>query len=396
MFGAAMALAGASFLAWIVLVLFRGGFWRADQHLAELGGAGGVPSRDQRRPGVVAVVPARNEAATIGRTVASLVAQRYGGAVAIVVVDDGSDDGTGAQARAAAGEGRRFVVIDAGPLAEGWTGKLWAVSRGIERAAAEYPDAEYLLLTDADIELAPDLLARLVAAAETRALDLVSVMARLHCAGGWERLLIPAFVFFFQKLYPFRWVNDPARPTAAAAGGCMLVRRTALARAGGLEAIRGRIIDDCALAALVKHAGTLWLGFDNGVRSVRPYRRLEEIWSMVARTAFTQLDHSLALLAATIAGMAVIYLGPPTALVLGIFSGAPLAALGGFAAWMLMAIAYRPTLRLYGQPAAMAVALPVAAALFTAMTVDSARRHWQGRGGAWKGRTYGGASGAGG
>lgn len=378
------ALAAASLFCWIGLVFFRGRFWRADQRLSDADRHAGAPW-----PGVVAVVPARNEAATIGRTVAALLGQGYQGAFGLIVVDDGSDDGTAAAARAAAASGPPLEVTAAGSLAPGWTGKLWAVSRGLDRAAARYPRYEYVLLTDADITLAPGVLARLVAAAEGEALDLVSVMAHLHCAGAWERLLIPAFVFFFQKLYPFRRVNDPARKTAAAAGGCMLVRRSALERAGGIEAIRGRIIDDCALAGLIKREGAIWLGFDDGVVSVRPYRRLAEIWAMVARTAFTQLGHSAAALAATVAGMAVIYLGPPAALVLGVAAGSPLAAAGGLAAWGLMALAYRPTLRLYGEPAAMALLLPAAAALFTLMTLDSARRHWRGRGGAWKGRTYG-------
>ena len=383
-------LATLSLLVWMVLVLFRGDFWRADQRLVEEDRV--EPTAETRWPSAVAVVPARNEAPSVGRTVAALLGQDYPGGFAVVVVDDGSDDGTAEEARRAGSGSDRLAVVTGTPLEPGWTGKLWALSQGLKRAGEQYPEAAYVLFCDADIECAPHTLRRLVAKAETSGLDLVSVMARLNCESVWERLLIPAFVFFFQKLYPFQWVNDRRRPEAAAAGGCMLARRSGLAAAGGVEAIRGRIIDDCALAANMKRGGGIWLGFADGVRSIRPYGRLEEIWGMVARTAFTQLRHSAWRLAATVAGMTVIYLAPPLAVVAGLGAGQTWPMLAGLAAWLAMAFAYRPTLRLYGQPAAMAPVLPLAALLFTLMTADSARRHWRGRGGAWKGRTYGGAA----
>ena len=377
-----------SLLVWMVLVLFRGGFWRADQWL-EHEDHGEITAKTPWPP-AVAIVPARNEAPSVGRTVAALLEQDYPGSFAVVVVDDGSDDGTAEEARRAGADSERLTVVAGTPLEPGWTGKLWALAQGLKRARERYPEAAYILFCDADIVCAPHTLRRLVAKAEASGLDLVSVMARLHCESVWERLLIPAFIFFFQKLYPFSWVNDRRRPqAAAAAGGCMLVRRTGLAAAGGIEAIRDRIIDDCALAANMKRGGGIWLGFSGGVRSLRSYRRLEEIWGMVARTAFIQLDHSAWRLAVTIVGMTAIYLAPPFAVVAGIGAGQAGPALVGLAAWLTMAFAYRPTLRHYGQPAAMALLLPLAALLFTLMTADSARRHWRGRGNAWKGRTYG-------
>lgn len=384
------ALATLSLLTWMVLVLFRGGFWRADQRLEDE--EHGEPAAKTRWPSTVAVVPARNEAPSVGRTVAALLAQNYPGGFAVVVVDDGSDDGT-AEAASRSGQGSdRLTVVTGTPLEPGWTGKLWALSQGLKRAEEQYPAAAYVLFCDADIECAPHTLRRLVAKAETSGLDLVSVMARLNCESVWERLLIPAFVFFFQKLYPFQWVNDRRRPEAAAAGGCMLARRSGLAAAGGVEAIRGRIIDDCALAANMKRGGAIWLGFSGGVRSIRSYDRLAEIWGMVARTAFTQLRHSAWRLAATVAGMTVLYLAPPVTVVVGFGAGQTWPVLVGLVAWLVMTFSYWPTLRLYEQPAAMAPLLPLAALLFTLMTADSARRHWRGRGGAWKGRIYGGAA----
>ncbi len=376
--------------AWVVLVLFRGAFWRADQRLD-----GPVPGRGPW-PGVVVVVPARNEAATIGRCVASLLAQDYPGPLSIVVVDDGSDDGTAEAARRAAAGSERLSVVTAAAAAAGWTGKLWAVAQGLAEAETVAPGAPFVLFTDADIEHDAENLRRLVSKAEAAGLDLVSVMALLHCRSAWERLLIPAFVFFFQKLYPFPRVNDPERPEAAAAGGCMLVRRAALRRAGGVEAIRDRLIDDCALGTRIKRAGPIWLGLTGSVRSLRVHPRLEDTWTMVARTAFEQLGHSAAALVVTVFGMVVLYLVPPAATFAGPAAGDAVAGLAGLTAWSLMAVAYRPTLRLYGQPAWRGLLLPLAALLFTLMTVDSARRHWKGHGGAWKGRSYGGLASGGG
>jgi len=362
-------------------MVFRSGFWRADQRLGEAGAL-------DAWPGVVAVVPARNEAATIADTVSSLLGQDYPGAVSVIVVDDNSDDGTAVKAREAAGDGGRLMVVSGTPLEQGWTGKLWAVSQGIAAADDFAPDASYLLLTDADIVHDPGNLRRLVYKAETDGRHLVSLMVRLRAVSFWERWLIPAFVFFFQKLYPFPAVNDPAGKVAAAAGGCMLVRRDTLAEAGGIAAIRDALIDDCALARLINARGPVWLGLAARTRSLRAYDGLSEIWDMVARTAFVQLDHSALQLIGTVIGMAVIYLAPPAAMIGGaVFGDNATTALGG-AAWLLMVTAYGPTLRLYGQPLAAGIALPLVAALYTLMTLSSALRHWRGRGGAWKGRHY--------
>lgn len=377
--GALIVIAAASAAAWLWLLFARGGFWRADQKLAT----------SQRSPDtwadIVAVVPARNEADVIGQAVASLAAQDYPGRLSVVVVDDGSDDGTEAAARAASSE---VEVVSGAPLAPGWTGKMWAVHQGVTRAVASHPGAAFVWLTDADIEHDPAELRHLVATAEAGRHDLVSLMVRLHCRTFWERLLIPAFVFFFQKLYPFPWVNDPARRTAGAAGGSMLVRRTALERIGGIEAIRSALIDDCALAGAIKPGGTIWLGLTRTTRSLRPYTGLADIWSMVARTAFDQLGYSWAMLIGTVFGMLILYVAPPALALTAWVHGDPWTAGLGVAGWALMMLAYVPTLRLYDLPFFMAPALPIAAVLYAAMTVDSARRHAAGRGGAWKARTY--------
>ena len=374
-------LAAVPVAVWIGLVAFRGGFWRADQFLPD------DPPVRPHWPGVVAVIPARNEAATIGEAVASLLAQDYPGAVNVIVVDDMSDDGTAD----AAGAADRLTVIAGRPLEAGWTGKLWAVGQGLDRVDAVDAEAPYVLLTDADIRHDPQNLRRLVAKAEQDGLDLVSLMVRLRCRGFWERLLIPAFVFFFQKLYPFRWVNDPKRPSAAAAGGCMLVRRRALAAIGGIQAIRGRLIDDCALAAALKNRGAIWLGLTDKVESRRRYDSLGEIWSMVSRTAFEQLGNSWLALIGTCLAMAVTYLVPPAA-ALGLIGGDWAGVGFGLAVWgVLIPAAFRPTLRLYRLPVVWSLTLPLAALLYTLMTATSAVRHWQGRSGAWKGRHYGGA-----
>ncbi len=377
-------LAGAAILSlvvWLALLFLRGGFWRADQRLEA-----GEPQRPSW-PGVVAVIAARNEAATIGKAVASLLGQDYRGPFSVIVVDDNSTDGTAGAARGAGDD--RLSVIAGAPLEPGWTGKLWAVHQGLAAADGDAPDAAYVLLTDADIAHDRGAVRRLVAKAEAENLDLVSLMVRLRCETAWERLLIPAFVFFFQKLYPFAWVNDARRRQAAAAGGCMLVRREALARAGGVRPIRDRIIDDCALAARIKQGGAIWLGLAERSRSLRAYGRLRDVWGMVARTAFTQLEYSIPALAGTVAGMVLIYLTPAVAALAGAMTGDQTEFYAGLAAWLLMGIAYEPTLRLYAQPPWLVLVLPLAALMFILMTIDSARRHWQGAGGVWKGRSYG-------
>jgi hopene-associated glycosyltransferase HpnB len=367
-------LAAASAAIWVYLIALRGGFWRI---AADKPAAAPPPRR------VVAVIPARDEAAVIGHAVSSLLAQRHAGALDLIVVDDDSTDGTARVARRAAqaiGAADRLGIVRAAPVPPGWTGKLWAVHHGIAAARALRPD--YLLLTDADIVHAPDNLARLVARAERGGCDLVSLMVRLHCRGLRERLLIPAFVFFFFKLYPPRHVADPTRRTAAAAGGCMLIRREALDRIGGVEAIRHQIIDDCALARRVKATGKIWLGAADDTVSIREYGSWRAIWEMIARCAFAQLGYSTPVLLGTVAGMALIYLAPPALLLLG--SGA--ARLLGAAAWAGMSVAFMPVLRLYRVPLVLAPLLPAAALFYTAATIGSAIQYWRGRGGGWKGR----------
>jgi hopene-associated glycosyltransferase HpnB len=384
-----VALASAALAGWIYLLVLHGNFWRAGPRLdfeaTPAPRAGGWPP-------VVAVVPARNEADVIARSLASLLSQDYPGPFSIVLVDDRSDDDTAALARRAAkdlGAAERLAVVASAPLPPEWTGKTWAASQGVGRAQDLVPDARYLWLTDADIRHDRRELRALVAKAEADGLDLASVMVLLSRQGFWDRLLIPAFVFFFQKLYPFAWVNEPGRRTAAAAGGSMLVRRSALERAGGLAAIRGAIIDDCALARNIKRGGPIWLGLTEGTRSLRRYRGLADIWAMVSRSAYTQLNRSPLLLGLTILGMALLYLVPPAAGIAGVLAQNAAAAVLGVLGWLIMAATYRPTLRLYREPIGMALLLPVAALLYCGMTLESAWRHWHGKGGGWKGRTYG-------
>ncbi len=373
-----IGLATASLAAWSWLLACRGGFWKAGERLDREYGAPDGPW-----PPVTAVVPVRNEAGVIGSALGALAAQDYQGRLRIVVVDDGSTDGTAATATAALAGADAEIVV-ATPPPRGWTGKLWALEQGI-RAAPETP---FLWLSDADVVHPPETLRRLVGKSETDRLDLVSLMVRLRTETAWEKLLIPAFVFFFQKLYPFPRVNDDASRTAAAAGGCVLVRRAALVRIGGLAAIRNELIDDCALAREVKRVGGIWLGLADGSRSIRPYDGLSDIWSMVARTAFHQLGYSAAVLAGTVAGMLALYAAPPLAVVLWPLHGIDGAFVLGALAWLAMARCYRPTSGLYGRAWWEAALLPLAALFYTAMTVDSARRHWLGRGGIWKARRF--------
>jgi hopene-associated glycosyltransferase HpnB len=384
------SLALAALAAWLVLLFQRGQFWRADQRLPQ------HPASLTEWPEIVAVIPARNEADYIGRAVASLLTQDYPGALRAIVVDDHSDDGTAERAQAAAralGAEDRLTVLSCAPLPAGWTGKMWAVAQGVTQAKLA-SQAPYFLLTDADIEHEPRNLRRLAAMAESDGLDLVSLMVRLHCRTAWERFLIPPFVFFFQMLYPFPLVNRRGSRFAAAAGGCMLVRRSALDRAGGIESIRDAIIDDCALALRIKASrsenaeGAIWLGLAEETRSIRPYDGLDTIWGMVARTAYTQLDHSPLLLLEAAVILAILFLAPPLVLLLGSLTGAPVAAAMAAVAWVIMAYCYRPTLALYGEMALLAAILPLAALFYMAMTIDSARLHRGGRGGGWKGRTY--------
>ncbi|MFF4496920.1 glycosyltransferase [Streptomyces sp. NPDC001546] len=375
----------ASLAAWLWLTLAQGMFWRTDTRL---------PPRTApaRWPSVAVVVPARDEAEVLPRSLPSLLAQDYPGRAGIVLVDDGSTDGTGALARRLAAEqpGLPLTVLSPSDPPPGWTGKLWALRHGIAHVTQGVPEApEYLLLTDADIAHEPDSLRELVAAATTGGLDLVSQMARLRVVSVWERLVVPAFVYFFAQLYPFRRINRPGARTAAAAGGCVLLRTEAALRAGVPDSIRQAVIDDVALARAVQRSGgRIWLGLAERVDSVRPYPALADLWRMVSRSAYAQLRHQPLLLAGTAAGLVLVYLVPPAALLAGLASGRTAVAVAGGLAWLLMAGTYLPMLRYYRQPAVLAPLLPFTALLYLLMTVDSAVQHYRGRGAAWKGRTY--------
>jgi hopene-associated glycosyltransferase HpnB len=399
----------AAAVAWVYLVAAHGGFWRTGQRLPR------VAAEPRAWPDVVTVVPARNEAAMLPVTLPTLLGQDYPGALTVLVVDDGSTDGTGdAAARIARSvQGHRALRVISGappPAGERWAGKVWAMAQGLSAAGA----SDYVLFTDADIAWeTPDTLRRLVAAAEEDDRDLVSQMALLRAAAGWERVVVPAFVYFFAQLYPFRRVNVPGSRTAAAAGGCMLIRREVLDKAGGLAPIRGALIDDVALGRLIKsQRGRTWLGLSRQVVSVRPYPGLASLWQMVARSAYTQLRYSPLVLAGTIIGLLFLYVLPPAGAITGLAAllalppaaaglalppaaaglagggGAAALALGaGLAGWALMSLSYLPMLRLYRLSPLRAPGLPLIALLYAAMTADSARRHYAGRGAEWRGRT---------
>jgi hopene-associated glycosyltransferase HpnB len=403
---AVAAIVAVPLLAWVYLFAWHGGYWRTDQRLPPPDGAhGGVPASHEQPggharhwPSVVAVVPARDEAAILPLTLPTLLTQDYPGPFEVVLVDDRSGDGTASVAadlasRASrAGPAAALRVVTGQQCPDGWAGKVWAMQQGVRAAG----DSEYLLFTDADIAYEPGMLTALVDAAVAGGRDLVSQMALLRAQTAWERILVPAFVYFFAQLYPFRRVNRPGGRTAAAAGGCMLVRRQVLAQAGGLPRIRGALIDDVALGHLLKRSpvrGRCWLGFGTGVVSRRPYPRLAELWQMVARSAYYQLRYSPVLLAGTIAGMLWLYLAPPVAAMAGLAGaaaggGSPAwwCAAAGLAGWLIMAATYLPVLRLYRLSPLRAVGLPLIALGYAAMTFDSARQHWAGRGGTWKGR----------
>lgn len=407
---AALVACALAAVAWAYLLIGHGGFWRTDQRLPRASG----PATDPAAwPAVTAVVPARDEASALPQSLPSLLGQDYPGRLCVALVDDESTDGTAgvaAELGRAAGwaicpaqqdgpppattereRGRVLRIVAGSPPPAGWAGKVWAMSQGMASAA----DAEYLLFTDADIAYGPGAVTDLVRATGGGRRALVSQMALLRADTGWERVMVPAFVYFFAQLYPFRRVNRPGSRTAAAAGGCMLVRREVLAAAGGLAAISGARIDDVALGRLLKRGARAqaWLGLSTEITSTRPYDHLAELWDMVARSAYTQLRYSPATLAGTIAGLLWLYLLPPVAAVAGFASaalsgGAVAAGLGatGLAAWIMMAASYVPMLRLYRLSPLRGLSLPLIALLYAAMTADSARRHHAGRGGEWKGR----------
>ncbi|MBW4634474.1 MAG: glycosyltransferase [Iphinoe sp. HA4291-MV1] len=419
---------------WVILLAFWGQFWRCDQRLTR-------QETDLRMfPTICAVVPARNEADLLPITLRSLLNQDYAGSFTVVLVDDSSTDGTANVARSVAQElnkTQQLHVLSAQPLPPDWTGKLWALHQGTQYVKTLTPSPDYFLLTDADIEHDALNLRSLVAKAQQENLELVSLMVLLRCKSFWEKLLIPAFVFFFQKIYPFRWVNDPTKTTAAAAGGCILITCEALTRIGGIQVVRSSLIDDCALAQAVKSSqvsqasegetGTtwqwargkgqeaivdsqfpvpnsqfpipnsqfpipnshkIWLGLDDLTHSLRSYPSLSTVWEMIARTAFTQLHYSLGLLIVTVIGMILVYIVPPISAIFGLLTGNWLVACIGLLSWLLMSYTYLPTIRFYGCSPWLTLCLPGVALLYTLMTIDSAVRHWQKRGGTWKGRVY--------
>jgi hopene-associated glycosyltransferase HpnB len=365
-------------LIWLYLIVGRGAFWLCGVRDTDRTGLD-VP----QWPAVVAVVPARNEADHIAASIGSLLRQEYPGSFRIILVDDDSSDGTALIAtRATAFAPNRLIVVGSEGPPRGWAGKIWAVKQGI--ASAEELQPEYLLLTDADIVHAPDTLAWLVKQARAGGFVLTSLMAKLRCESLAERTHVPAFIYFFQMLFPFSWVSKPHASTAAAAGGCMLVRADALENAGGIASIRNALIDDCSLAEKLKKVGPVWLGLTDRARSIRPYDTLADVRRMIARSAYAQLRYSPLLLAATIAMMVLTFIAPP---LLAIFATG-LTRYLGIVVWLAMTISYIPTLRFYRLSPLWSLALPGIAALYLYYTIISAYDHMRGRGGQWKGRIH--------
>jgi len=374
----ATSVATLTTVIWYYLALARGSFWRTRSVKPE------AREKVEFSGGVVAVVPARNEAELIGPVVTSLLNQCV--AMPVVLVDDESTDGTADVARRAAekaGKADALIVVRSKPLPAEWTGKLWAMHQGIEYARARALNPSWLMLADADVLHGPETVADLGFIAAHGPYDLVSFMVKLHCESLPEKLLIPSFVYFFFMLYPPAWIRDTRNSTAGAAGGCMLVRAETLERAGGLESIRCAVIDDCSLARLLKqHGGRLWLGVTDQSQSLRRYETFSDVEHMVSRTAFNQLKHSSLLLLCTIAGMVITYLAPPLLLL----TGSRLTILMGAAAWAAMTITYSAIVRYYRLNPAWVLTLPLAALFYLGATIHSAVKYWKGSGGDWKGR----------
>lgn len=370
---------------WLFLLLFWGNFWRADCRLDN-------SQVLSHYPRVCAVVPARNEAEAIATSLTSLLNQDYAGEFSIVLVDDNSSDRTSEialETAASLGKSDRLKIITGKPLALGWKGKLWAMHQGIESVTTQAIPPDYWLFTDADIQHDGNNLTQLVTKAEIEDLDLVSLMVLLRCQSFWEKILIPAFVFFFQKLYPFAWVNNPHKSMAAAAGGCILISNQALTSIGGIARIKDALIDDCTLAQAVKSSGkNIWLGLSETTISLRGYDNLKVIWDTIARTAYTQLNYSPLLLIGTVIGMIIVYLIAPIGTIWGLITRNWLVFSTCAVTWLLMIWAYLPTIKLYKIAWTWAGLLPAIAFLYLLMTIDSAVKYYQGQGGAWKGRTY--------
>ncbi len=371
-------LTALSLVIWLALTFGWQRFWLRDQMLD-----GDAPPPTVW-PRVVAVVPARNEEETIERCLASLANQDYPGPFSIIISNDSSTDGTEAAALRAAGHFDGINVVNAAPLEAGWAGKMWALSQGIEQGRQSSPD--YYWFSDADIVHGPSVLSQLVAKSEADRLAMTSLMVKLRCRQFWEKLLVPAFLYFFTLLYPFRAVNDPSSSIAGAAGGCVLLRRGALEAIGGIEAIKGAVIDDCTLARAVKVSGRrIWLGFAGQSRSLRSYGKLGDFWQMVTRSAYVQLNFSPVLLFGTTLGLAMTFLAPP-ALVLSALALQTPGALWAGLACLLLVITYVPTTNYCGISLPWSLTLPLAAVLFGAMTLHSALQHHVGKAGTWRGR----------
>lgn len=385
-----LTLISISLLIWIYLLGFHGGFWRADQKLSPMPKSMNAPPN---WPDIVVIIPARDESETIQEVIKSHLMSDYPGRYEIILMDDHSTDNTAILAQETASQHAHLasLCVHTPPiLPAGWTGKLWAQHHGILRAKKFAP--KYFLLTDADIVHAPDTLRALVTKAEHENLKMVSLMARLDMRGPWGQMLIPAFIYFFMKLYPFTKINKPGNRLAGAAGGCMLVDAERLIETGGIEKIRSALIDDCALADQIKNTSPrspIFLGLaDKEVTSLRDNRHLSSIWDMVARTAYTQLDYSIIKLMTTLIGMVSVYLMAPLAVLTLHWHGSIMAAILGLITWGLMAYSFWPTLKTYNLSPLLTVTLPICGLFYSMMTLSSAIYHWQGKGGQWKGRNY--------
>lgn len=374
----------ASLTIWLSLCIFWGRFWQNVRL---------IPSNNKLEsyPNVWAIIPARDEGDVIARSLNSVLQQDYSGLLSVVLVDDNSTDDTAkiAQNTVNKTKNRQLHIISGKPLPPGWKGKLWALEQGINYAKKQGTIPDYFLLTDADIQHQNSNLTELITKAESEKLDLVSLMVLLWCQSFWEKFLIPAFVFFFQQLYPFKLANNHQSFVAAAAGGCILIKATTLEKIGGIAAVKDALIDDCTLAKKVKSSGgKIWIGLTDKTISLRPYDSLKSIWNLVARTAFDQLNYSWLLLIGTIFGMALVYLVPPLAVIWGIATGDIAVLAIGAIAWLIMSLAYLPTIRLYRLSPLWTLSLSAIAFLYSLMTIDSAIKHFQGKGGFWKGRVY--------
>ena len=364
---------------WAYLLFGRGSFWRIRER--------DVPPAPTPAswPKIAAIIPARNEALTIGASIRSLLDQHYPGKLAIIVVDDGSGDATASVVRSVVHElspDEEVRIIPGAPLRAGWAGKVWAQQQGFEAIVSSCSEPDCVLLMDADIVLWPDALRDLVRFATANDLVLASVMAKLHCRSPAERFAVPAFVYFFRMLYPFAWIADRRRPIAAAAGGCMLARFRDLQAIGGFRPLSGAIIDDCALARILQERGTIWLGLSERVESIRAYDRVGPIRQMVMRSAYAELDCNPWKLAATVGGMCLTFLAPPLVAIFAPWHSALPAAI----AWLLMSLSFAPMLRFYRVHPLWAPALPCTASVYMLWTIRSAIAHARGVGGMWKGR----------